>query len=337
LDFGFAGLVDVPMRDFADRARLVESLGYDYFWVPDERLLRNVYTGLTVAGLNTERIQLGTAVTNPYTRHPALTAAAIATVDEVSGGRTILGLGAGGGLDAYGIQRPSPVSHIKETVEVVRLLTGGLTGDYEGKHFSLENTHLDFKPLRPIPIFIAARGPKILELAGEVADGVIIGGFAQQQGVEFAMRHVDAGLAKSRRAREDIYSVAWIFISVSDARDEARRAVSRMVMAAMLSSRPILSEIGVELPKELESELDRNNWQFRQVPHVAELLTDEIIDTFAVYGTPEDCAEKLLQISRSDFDQIAFVALPPTGATIDESATVIAETIIPALSNDKGE
>src|SRR5215472_1719211 len=89
------------------RRRLVEELGYGHLWVADERLMRNVYACLTVAALNTHRIGLGTAVTNPYTRSPALTAAAIATVDELAGGRVILGLGAGGGWASTGSTVPA--------------------------------------------------------------------------------------------------------------------------------------------------------------------------------------------------------------------------------------
>src|SRR5690242_937218 len=103
LRVGVASLVEVAMPELAGRATAWESDGFDDIWVPDERLLRNVYVSLTTIANATERVTIGPAVTNPYTRHPATTAAAIATIDELSGGRATLALGAGGGLAAYGI------------------------------------------------------------------------------------------------------------------------------------------------------------------------------------------------------------------------------------------
>lgn len=329
MDFGFAALVDTPMPEFAERARLIESLGYDYLWVPDERLLRNVYVSLTVAAQSTNTLRIGSAVTNPYTRNPALTAAAIATIDELSGGRTILGLGAGGGLEAYGLQRESPVGHIRETIEIVRRLTAGGAVDYRGDHFSLVNTQLDFSPRRQVPIFVAARGPKTLELAGELADGVIIGGFAKPQGIQYAMDRVSAGMRRGGRSPDDMYKVAWCFVSVSPQREDAREAVGRMVMAAMLSSRPILEEIGVQLPAELREELERAEWHFAAVPDIARHLTDEIVDAFAIHGTPTECTERLVEIAESGIEQIAFVALPARGLTVEDTARSLATEVIP--------
>ena len=85
---GVASLVERPMGELAERARAFESFGYDDIWVPDERLLRNAYVSLAAVAGATSRVGLGTAVTNPYTRHPVITAAAIATIDELSAWRS---------------------------------------------------------------------------------------------------------------------------------------------------------------------------------------------------------------------------------------------------------
>jgi len=101
-------VIDIPVRALGRRAEEVEDLGFDRFWLPDERLTRNVYTGLTVSALHTETLRLGVAVTNPYSRNVALTAAAAATIDELSGGRFSLGFGAGGATTA--LSAPAPPS-----------------------------------------------------------------------------------------------------------------------------------------------------------------------------------------------------------------------------------
>jgi len=113
------------MPEVTHRAARLEELGFQDIWVPDERLLRNVYISLATIANATTKVGLGPGVTDPYTRHPAHTAAAMATLDELSGGRASLGLGLGGGLDAYGLARIKPVSTMREAVKVIRGLLGG--------------------------------------------------------------------------------------------------------------------------------------------------------------------------------------------------------------------
>jgi len=333
LTVGVASLIESPPAELAEQARRLEELGYDEIWLPDERLLRNVYVSLAAIAGATSRVGLGTAVTNPYTRNPAITAAAIATVDELSGGRTRLGLGAGAGLGAYGLDRRRPVVALRETTEIVRLLTSNRTGGYEGELFSLDRTQLDFPAIRPVPIYLAARGPQILRLAGEIADGAIIGGFAQPAGIEYARRMIGEGLAVAGRERADIDELAWLYVSASPDRTAARIAVSRIVLVSLVSSRPILDELGIELPARLREHLDSTGWAFpRESPaEAAELLPDEIVDAFAVHGTPEDCVERIETIRATGLSHVCFVLFPPAGETVMQLAARLAAEVLPAL------
>src|SRR5690242_2590855 len=116
-------LGNAPMDTMLKRVRLAEDNGYDIAWLADERFYREVYSCLTSFALNTRRIRLGPCVTDPYARHPALTAMAIATLDELSGGRAVLGVDAGiSGFAEMGVERLKPARAIRETVELVRLL-----------------------------------------------------------------------------------------------------------------------------------------------------------------------------------------------------------------------
>ena len=211
----------------------------------------------------TQRSRIGPSVTNPYTRHPALTAAAIATVDELSGGRAVLALGAGGGLEQFGIDRVNPVGALREAIQIIRGLTAGEKVDFAGRHFTVNGAQLGFDWRRQIPVYIAARGPRILELAGEVADGVIIGGFAQPAGLKYALDRVVAGLDRAGRGWADIDVVAWLYTCVSDDREAARRAVSRMVMASVITSRTILDQLGIVLPAELADRVAQRSLDLR--------------------------------------------------------------------------
>jgi len=281
----------------------------------------------------TSHLRLGTGVTNPYTRSPALTAAAIATVDELSGGRTRLGLGAGAGLGAYGIERRRPVVALRETTEIVRLLTSNRTASYHGELFSLESTQLDFPAIRQVPVYIAGRGPRILQLAGEIGDGVIIGGFADAAGIDYARRMVGDGLARSGREPSAVDELCWLYVSAAADREAARVAVSRIVLISLVSSRPILDRLGIELPPALLAHLDSTGWAFpRESPaEAAALLPDRIIDAFAVYGTPEECIARLRAIRSGGAAHLSFVLFPVEGSTVMELAELLAARVLPEL------
>ena len=336
--FGIASLADTPVSGLAERAGRLEAAGFDQLWLADERLLRNVYVGLAAMAAGTQRSRIGPSVTNPYTRHPALTAAAIATVDELSGGRAVLALGAGGGLEQFGIDRVNPVGALREATSIIRALTAGRKVDFAGRHFTVNGAQLNFGWQRQIPVYIAARGPRILELAGEVADGVIIGGVAQPAGLAYAMDKVSAGLSRAGRARADIDVVAWLYTCVSDDREAARRAVSRMVMASVITSRTILDQLGIVLPDSLAERVAAGGWTYAEDEMIdaARLLPEEVVEAFAVYGTAQECARRLREIRSCGADQLAFVVLPGTGMTWEEVAMRIAREVLPQVAAEGG-
>src|SRR6266404_1293981 len=127
-------LGDVPVAQLVERARLAEANGYSAVWVADERFYREVYSCLGQIAAHTTKILLGPCVTDPYARHPAPTAMAIATLDEISGGRAILGIGAGiSGFAELGIDRKKPAQAIRVAIELIRALLRGETVDYRGE------------------------------------------------------------------------------------------------------------------------------------------------------------------------------------------------------------
>jgi 5,10-methylenetetrahydromethanopterin reductase len=331
--FGFAAVIDVPLRELGARGATVEGLGFDRYWLPDERLTRNVYAGLTVTALHTNKIGLGIAVTNPYTRNVALTAAAAATVDELSGGRLALGLGAGGGLAHYGVDRKRPAVAVREAVHVIRELWEGKTVTFDGSHVHMHDARLDFDAPRQVPIYIAARGPKLLELAGEIADGAIIGGFASRKGIEHAKAAIGRGLDRAGRKWGDIDLVSWLYTCVADNAAAARRAVSRLVTTSLVTSRPILETIGVEVPASLRDCLEASGWSVsaETIDGCARHLSDEILDAFSVAGTADACARKLIEVARRGVDELAMVALPGEGQTPEDVARRLANEVLPAV------
>ena len=171
-----AGVHIVPLMPSPDVIALVveaERLGYDYCMVADEGVHPDIYACLGAAARETERIQLG-VMTNGYTRHPAVTAAALATVNELSGGRVVATMLAGGSmvLGPMAIERHRPFRVVSDTLTVLSKLWSGETISWRGEHCALDGAQLGMGA-QDIPIWIAGRGPLVLGLAGEVADGVI--------------------------------------------------------------------------------------------------------------------------------------------------------------------
>src|SRR6202048_182462 len=149
MDLQLLLLGDAPVARLVARARLAEANGYSAVWVADERFYREVYSCLGQIAANTAKALVGPCVTDPYARHPALTAMAIATLDEISGGRAILGIGAGiSGFAELGIDRKKPARAIREAIELIRAMLRGETVTYKGEVIQFTEGKLSFAPVR---------------------------------------------------------------------------------------------------------------------------------------------------------------------------------------------
>jgi alkanesulfonate monooxygenase SsuD/methylene tetrahydromethanopterin reductase-like flavin-dependent oxidoreductase (luciferase family) len=146
---------EAPIAGIVALAQHAEAVGFDRCWVYDEGLAtRDVYVTLTAIAAATSAIKLGTGITNPYTRHPSTTAATIASLDEYSGGRAFLGLGAGGSLtlDPLGVDRSQPLRAVRETLQACRGLFSGRPTTMEGRDFTLSGATLGFARLDSLHI-----------------------------------------------------------------------------------------------------------------------------------------------------------------------------------------
>lgn len=166
-------MAKAPVADVVAAAVAAEELGYDRCWVFDEGVMtRDVFVTLTAIAGATSRISIGPGITNPYVRHPGATAAAIASLDEVSGGRAFLGIGPGGGLalGPLALDRVRPLAAVADTVAACRALFAGEQVTMEGATFALAGARMGYA--RPdIEIIVAGRSPRITELGGRIGDG----------------------------------------------------------------------------------------------------------------------------------------------------------------------
>ena len=167
---------NITKNEIINFGKLAENLGYDSIWVP-EMWGRDAFTILSLLAANTRKVKLGTGIISVYSRTPAVIAQTIATLDEITEGRMILGLGTSGPVvieNWHGIEFEKPLRRTREYVDIIRLILSGGKVNYDGEILKLKNFRLQFKPFRAnIPIYIASLGPKNIHLTGEIADGWI--------------------------------------------------------------------------------------------------------------------------------------------------------------------
>ena len=184
------------------------------------------------------RLLLGTAVTNPLSRHPAITAVAAATVDEISDGRMILGIGTGDRpLLALG-KRPASLATVRSAIGAIRALWSGDHVTATDPAFELHDAHLRFGARADIPVYLSASGPKTLELAGELADGVILLVGLFPEALVWALEHLDRGAAKAGRPRPHVAVFAYGAI---DDDEDAAVASARSIAAWFPQTAPVIA------------------------------------------------------------------------------------------------
>jgi 5,10-methylenetetrahydromethanopterin reductase len=254
MKFGVAFIPGFPAEQTVGLAEEAERQGYDYLFIPDQTFHRDPFTLLGLCAHATERIQLGLGVTNPYTRHPVQIARAAGTLADVSGGRFVLGLGAGNGptvLGGLGLSHEKVIGRVREATDVIRRLLHGETVDYHSPTLTVNSVRLDFDVALPVPIFLASRNPGMLSLAGAVADGVMFESLPTEAAIHYALGQVSAGAARAGRKVDDLVTASWQMLFFDDDPALSERAdVLRWASAIIASTRPeVLHTLGIEAPQ----------------------------------------------------------------------------------------
>src|SRR5262245_43436798 len=189
--------VDPPAR-FIEVVQFVERAGFSHMFVADSSLhARDVFPYLTLLATHTTSIRLGPSVIHPYTRHPAVNANALATVNELAGGRVVVNIGAG---DRPVMELGYPIAKVaavREAVAVIRRLLAGGSASFAGETFRLHDAVIRYGRPEGIPVYVTASGPRMLEMAGEVADGVLFLAGSDPRCVRFALDRIATGAARS--------------------------------------------------------------------------------------------------------------------------------------------
>ena len=287
----------------------LEAEGVRRIWVIDSQLaMKDAYVGLTVAAMGTRRIGLGTGVTNAVTRHPTVTANAIAAIGEISGGRAFLGLGAGDSA-LYGVGlKPQKVAEVEEAINFFRAVLGGRQGELGGRQYRLPHV------AATVPIYLAVSQERMCDLAGRLADGAIVMGPAQPDMVRRQVGWIENGLKTANRSRAD-FEVA--FVATMSAAGTLAAALDEVRSWASTQSR-LLAHFK-ELPESLrpfDDEIRHSADSYDYAEHLSTrarhsaAISDDLTRALAIVGTPDECAERLRALRATGID--AFI-LPLAG------------------------
>lgn len=302
----FVPIPATPVEKLLRIAKVNEEAGFDSIWFPDHLLfippgiVPEAWSTMAATAAVTEKAILGTCVSDPHRHHPAVFAQKVATVDRISGGRVILGLGAGESmnLDPFGIDWKNPVSKLVESMTIMRKLWSGDMLTYEGRFWKLKDAFLQITPVRgTVPIYFGANSPRTLRLTGEMADGWLSVPLSPKL-YEKRLKFVKEGAEKAGRSIDDIDTGVYLYTSIAEKAEDAYKQLER-IKAQILPSPEILREAGynIELPEDLQSltffKASPDSEDVQRFLRYGELIPNEAALEFSVAGTVEDCRRKI--------------------------------------------
>ena len=318
---------DLPARDYPALARAAEAAGFDQFWVSDDLFLRSAPVLLTAVALATERIQIGTCIVNPYTLHPAEIAMMAATLDEVSGGRFLLGLSSGAAefLKWVGITPEKPRTAAVETIRAMRRLFAGEPAPVSGQFLTwTDEAYLRFGPLRPIPIYLGALSPAMLEAIGAEADGGLPL-LLPPEHYETVLPLIQAGADRAGRSLDDLDLAACVWVSVGPDRAAAEDALREKVayyghaMSALIWDRMGVSRADF-------APIEQAVMVERDMEKAKRLVTPPML-SIGLAGTPRDILPRLEALVERGVRHLSFG--PPLGPDPMEAIRLIGQDILP--------
>jgi len=288
------------LRDGLDCVRYAESQRFEAVWQAESRLVRDAIVPMSAYAAVTDRIKVGSAVINNWTRNIGLLAATFLTLDDLAPDRIICGIGAWWDPLAknVGIDRKKPLTAMKETVTVLRRLLNMERVTFEGEFIHVNDIELDVvhgrREPRHIPIMIGATGDQMMELAGEIADGVVLNYCASPEHNDRALDLLEKGARKSGRNLEDFERPQLIVCSVDHDHDGAIEA-SKSLLCQYLAQQPHIargSGVSQDVVTEIQSIL---GWPAtkEQIDKAKHLVPDELVLSITASGTPDEARGKV--------------------------------------------
>jgi len=299
------GLIFLDRPGLPEQVELVqyaEHQGFESAWVCETRLVRDAITPLAAFAAKTQRIKLATGVVNNWTRTSALMAMTLATLHELSGGRVMLGIGAYWEPLAsnQGIRRRKTVSAMREYVTVVRQLLNMETVTYEGEVVKVNDLRLDLgdgipRTPKEVPIYIGATGPRMMELAGEIADGVFHNFFTSVGYLRQSLDRVKTGAQRAGRPVREIDMPQMMAVAMSNDAESARNTARYAITMYMGQQPHIAKASGIDEDVIQHIHDTIGGWPPREggIEAAMSLVGDDIVDLLCAAGTPEMCRQRV--------------------------------------------
>jgi 5,10-methylenetetrahydromethanopterin reductase len=336
MEFGarFIGWFDVRAKDQIEFGKLAEKYGFDYCWFPHDTFMRNTWVLTSALAMETRRIKLASVGTNPYTFDPCEISTYIATLDEISEGRAVLGLGlhTTDMIGWVGIDAKDPITRTREAVHLIRetLKTSPdkQPEKFSGKEFRWsDQAYLRFNPIRNnIPIYVAAFGKDYLELSGEIGDGSLPM-ITPPESASYMVQTIRKGSEKAGRrpSAVSVVGFAWISISKSDP-EKAKELLKPMVayFGPYLEDEALASVgLSSEDFEPIRREIDRGRYDFAR-----DLVTEEMLQ-LGISGSVSECIERIAKTEKMGVNQISLGG--PWGPNIPEAIKIVGQEIIPVI------
>jgi len=289
---GLALIGSAAIGEVVGRVSAAEKSGYHSFWMHENYFSRDAITTLTACAASTKTIRLATGVVNPYTRNPALTAVSLATIQELSEGRVILGIGAGNPVQItkMGIENSKPVRALDEALSIMREMWAGREVSFEGRVFRVKGAKMDFTPKVRIPVYVACGGPLMIRLGSKVGDGVL---FNKESPVTMrkAIRRVERAASEFHRRADEIERAVNLYClparNVEEAVERIRRDRFFIMLMTLLYSR-VIEDAGLDPSLFVKM---RKTFLSGDAAGAGRMLSDEVIRDFALLGNVDDMKE----------------------------------------------
>ena len=299
--------------EIARMAEETEKAGFDIVWHLDSQLLnRDAWITMALSGMRTSRVTIGLNVTNPITRHPTVTASAACTLEELIPGRFILGIGSGdSSVRPMGYKRAT-VAELRDAIQLIRTLQAGEFVEYNGHRIRIKAAAGE----RRIPIYQSATGPRMLELAGEMADGVIMLLGVSPECLNWARQHLDVGAARAGRRLDGVEIVCGTFCVPSDTYADAVEQIRPIAATYMIDHKPVLEQAGISVPRHIDmgglypDVIHAENWELAMEKTRSWMpfdLAAEFGEKFCLLGTPHQIADKLRRIANGGFTRNFYI------------------------------
>jgi len=290
------------LRDGLEYVRYAEEKGFDAVWQAESRLVRDAIVPMAAYAAVTEKIKIGSGVINNWTRNIGLLASTFLTLDDLAPGRMICGIGAWWDplAENVGIDRRKPLTAMRETVDIMRRLLNMENVTFDGEFIHVKDIELDVihgrtEP-RNVPIMIGATGPKMLQLAGEICDGVVMNYCVPVEYNKIALENIEIGAKRAGKTLEDIDRPQLVVCSVDEDHDQAFD-YTRELLTQYLAQQPhiaIASGVSNDIVAEIQSIL---GWPatHEQIQAAKHLVSDDLIHRITASGTPEEARAKVDQ------------------------------------------